>query len=176
MRKKRKRASPLSEQRLRTIKVNLKKHVDKSFGMTNKSVDKLASALCSNYYRGLHMFDKVSALNLSSKSPWTIIVNVKKHFVTIHMRKQYIFYIDSFGLPCIIDDVCLFLKKFRRDVFYNKKRIQAVDSMHCGLYALLFALYFDQANIERSRIRLQFNKKAGPDNDRLCVSYLSALI
>lgn len=149
-------------------------HANKIDGLSNEIVHKLAKILCPCLYKGF--FNWYELTNIKCKTityPFTIIVNTVHHFVTIHSRKDYILYLDSYGQPCTNSTVRNFLRRCKNmKVLYNTMRIQSKNSMHCGLYALLFAMYYDDPS---QPFLLKFSSKASKKNDKLCVEYLQRL-
>jgi hypothetical protein len=154
----------------------LRSHVNKEWGMTNDLVHYLANALCPNLYKGLYTPNQLLPFLLqgrkSTARPFTMIVNVGRHYVTVYCHKDYVLYLDPFGKPCVQPTVRHVLQNLSAPLFYNKTRIQCKSSNHCGLYAILFACYYDRA---RKR-KLKFYDRASKKNDKLCVLYLHRLL
>lgn len=154
----------------------LKDHVSKDWGMTNDMVNYIAMTLCSTLYKGLYMPKHLLRISMAGnilQRPFTMIINVGKHFVTVVCHKNYVLYLDPFGMPCLQPEVRRFLQGLRSKIFYNKTQIQQLKSKHCGLYAVLFALYYDVPSRE---LRLKFHKNASEKNDKLCTVYLHKLM
>lgn len=127
-----------------------------------------------------------SALELGAGSPrlrsarplHILIVNVGAHFVTLVVRSgQCAIYVDSFGLPILHPGVRSYLRRVAPGlpVYYNKKRIQSASSVHCGLYAALFALHYDGRRRRRGEGLRFAARAASGENDALCVRYLKEL-
>jgi hypothetical protein len=102
------------------------------------------------------------------------------HFVLITTNKTDIFYCDPFGGKCPEPRVRAFLKAFRppgiayhKEAKYLKKRIQSPTSVHCGLYALLFAMA-REANLEVSDF--PFATRFHEQNDKKCVEYINLMM
>lgn len=155
----------------------LKAHVGKDWGMTNKLVHSIASSLCQNYYRGLFTpFDTAAALRVMAPAsdirPVVTIWNVGQHFVCIYCCGDYVLYLDSFGFPCFNPHIKKFLAGLKRNVFYNQQQIQSASSKHCGLYAILFSLYYDKLT---RKAKLSFGTDC-EKNDDLCMMYLHKLM
>lgn len=155
------------------------RHVGSDWGMTNELVDYIAGKLCSHRYKGLYtpiqlQQSKTRRLIEKAKRPFTFICNVGRHFVCIFCTEQYLIYIDPFGKKCVQRQVRKFIHRLSRNVFYNHIPIQWFTSNHCGLYAILFALYFDR---DRQDIRLQFERASNNEhNDQMCNMYLQLLL
>ena len=163
---------------MQSIVDQLSDHVSADWGMTNDLVNHLASSLAPRLYRGLFLPEELPT-KLSSKSayllkdrPFTIIVNVGGHFVGVYCADQYTIYFDPFGLPCMQTQLKQFLRKLKQPVFFSKKKIQTISSKHCGLYAVLFVLYHDKP---KRTFKMQFGRRAGLKNDKLCVQDLHKL-
>jgi hypothetical protein len=156
----------------------LRKHVSAEDGMTNVMVNKLARAFCSKKYKGLYMPHELAKKRKTvfARSPFSTIVNVGRHFVVILGFDKTIMYLDSYGLPCTEKKTEAFLRSFpSKAVFYNNKRIQGSQSMFCGLYAVLFATYFDRPRSFSLRFKTRVGKR-GKANEELCLQYLSRLV
>ena len=98
------------------------------------------------------------------------------HFVTLAATPDRVVYSDSYGRPPRQGHVVRFLRLCRRPVVYYPHKIQSLDSVWCGLYAILFALLADG---RRTACALRF-RRGGSDrslrrNDELCAMYLRRL-
>lgn len=159
-------------------------------GMTSKILNKLCQILCPNNYVGLYTPLNIPFKKLQKMKSFTIIVFLSPnkglyrygHYITIHANSSTITYIDPFGLPCFDKNIqkllymyCKKSKKNRRNVLINNKQIQNEKSVYCGLYAVLFSLYFDLPT-QTKKIKLYFKSKGSLANDKLCVTYLNKLM
>ena len=157
----------------------LSDHVGEEWGMTNQLVNGLARKVCTRLYRGLYTpltLRELSASDIEEMkkySPFTVICNPGAHFVTIYCTPQYVLYLDPFGKECRQKDVKKFLSRLSSHIFHNRTQIQHTTSNHCGLYALLFALYLDR---EPQHMKLKFSTRSKNKNDKLCVTYIEKLI
>lgn len=154
----------------------LKSHVSQEWGITNDLVQDIAATLCpGDTYKGLYMPDQLSRI-VSMKSvhrPFTLIVNVGRHFVTIYCHDNYVLYLDPYGIPCVQPHVRQFLNVLSPNIFFNETKIQTVRSKHCGLYAILFAQYYD---VPLRDFKLKFIRNPENDeNDDRCIFYLHKL-
>ena len=170
-RKENKKLSKRDTRLHRKISTKIAKHVDADIGMTNVMLNKLARILCPNLYRGLFSVEKLKSI--SFRPPFSIIVNVGLHFVTVFVAKNHILYFDSYGKNCIRREMCDFMAKYNCRIYYNKSKLQKRTSTHCGLYALLFAAYVD---LTTKPFELYFYKRAGKKNDELCKMYLQKIV
>lgn len=160
----------------------LKEHISTDWGMTNKLVHSIASTLCTRRYKGLFTPDQTAGsarvVFATAERPFTTIWNVGNHFVCVYCTDDFTLYLDPFGQPCHIRAVERLLRQANGDggggnrLFYNTTPIQSQTSKHCGLYAVLFCLYYDEP---ARKVRLNFTK-SGDKNDQLCTVYLQALL
>ena len=99
------------------------------------------------------------------------------HFVTIVIKDHSILYIDPLGMKCEVEDIQSFLKKSKRSVLYNTEQIQSMFSNECGMFCMLFCLYFDQCYIMKKRapFPLIFSKNR-EENDKICLKYVNKLV
>lgn len=133
----------------------------------------------SNHFKGVFFHDdpKLHALIRDrNKAPSFIcIVNIGLHFVTLVIKAQSAFYVDTFGMPCPTL-LKLILEESARDLYYNKKQIQSLSSTHCGLYSCLFALYFDSEGKHFPyALRFERGKRGTARNDKRCITYLKEI-
>ncbi len=162
----------------------MRRHVDPARGMSNPLVNAFCLALRApsdspKIYKGVFAADDPLPSGLQHVGTFTAVINLVErkrasdgHFVTIHARPDYILYVDPFGLPCYQRHVRAFLRKCERPVYSNTRGIQAIESNHCGMYAILYVLYF---NRPRRNFALKFVKSRAK-NDELCAQYLRRLV
>ena len=157
-------------------------HVIPRLGITNELLYRLCKQLLSKDFYGVFSADDIPN-NLAAYNSFIIIVNIatKKstragHFVTIVGNSSTINYIDSYGLPCLQPHIKSFLALCYRKICYNTRQIQSFNSKYCGLYALLFACYFDKENNEGNDFQLLFHNNRLKQNDKLCSTYLTQMI
>ena len=156
-------------------------HLNKN-GMSDSVInDLLAMAKISNQYLGTFMFNNLpyfssSELKQQSTSHF-LIINVGHHFVTLCITPYYALYIDSIGLPIVHQEINNFIDQYSpRPIYFNTKQIQSFESSHCGLYAALFTLYFDQ--YEQHNMKMTFFKNPALllKNDDKCIQYIKKLV
>lgn len=159
-------------------------NVKKGKGISNITINRLCSRLCSNDFKGVFSADCIPINDLIKLKKFIIIVNLGKtknitnislpigHFVTICADSNYIRYIDSYGLPCFQPDVFQFLNLCKREIRSNKHQIQEWNSTYCGLFAILFAYYYDT----KPDFDLVFSKTNLSNNDEKCIYYLEKMI
>ena len=110
-------------------------------GVTNIFLQNVLIPL-TEYFKGVFSSDTIPYFNNSEK--FSLIVNLSKHneigthFIGIFYDKKYIYYFDSYGLPCLIPQIKVFLNSFQCEVYYNKRSIQSIESSLCGIFCLNF--------------------------------------
>ena len=155
----------------------LKQHVNENWGMTNSILNDLAETLCPRLYAGMYAPHQLKSSRLRTRTkPYTLIVNVGNHFVSIYVSKTVALYVDSYGMRIFRPKVREFLKSLEVPVFFNDRQLQSGHSKYCGLYALLFCMYFECYSNRSMQTYFNFHKLAGPGNDRLCIAYIKKLI
>ena len=166
----------------------LNKHVDYEDGISNSLLKRLAFLSCSSYFAGVFSADCIPK-HLAGKNNFIIIVNLGErkgrngalpvgHFVAIVATPSSVLYIDPYGLPCYQPKVCAFLLHCRRQISENKRQIQHLNSVYCGFFCLLFALYLDRSSgLNKPKFKLKFYRRANKltMNDSICVKYLKKL-
>lgn len=150
-----------------------------SVGLTNVFIDDVLKNC--NSFRGCYAADKIPNSLLHSLEKVTIVVNLSphthkgSHFITIVIFPNFVYYIDSLGLPCFSLHILSFLKQLKRPILYNKKKIQSSTSTYCALYCILFALFFDCTKNDRQKNKLVFTNHF-LKNDKKVVKYVKRLI
>ena len=94
-------------------------------GLSNIFIDEFLIKYCNTYY-GIYASDNIP-IWLLKKKRFSIIVNLSKkgekgtHYIAIICFPSYVLYIDSFGIPCYVNDICKFLKSIERPIKFNLK-------------------------------------------------------
>jgi len=162
-------------------------------GLSGEVLDDLVrSAGISRRYRGVEL-----AANLAGDDDnhgddddedeaFTMIVNIAgEHWATAHVKPgSFALYADSYGLPANEHLQRFFTSRCRVSedmIWHNARRIQALDSNYCGLFAALFALHFDEYGAGGGRRRRRGSRplykwetrssRLGT-NDKRCYNYL----
>lgn len=173
-----------NEEKLNEVAKLIKTHVSKHKGISNVLVERLCKKVCSKDFKGVFAANKLPR-RLAIVGRFSIIVNLGEtdgsdtdlpvgHFVCISAVPTRISFIDPYGLPCIQPRVLSFLKESRRPIWENVRQIQHFDSPYCGLYSILFTVYFDKE--AQSWLRMDFNKSNLLKNDEKCMYYLEKII
>jgi hypothetical protein len=145
-------------------------------GITNKYIESILLEQCSDNFKGVFSSDNVPH-HLAATNQFSIICNLSKenekgsHFISIIAFEDYVFYIDSFGLPCYESSLKKFLSKTSRPIFFNTVQIQDFSSNFCGFYCMLFVLYFNA----RVKKKMTFSNNLSL-NDSICVNYIKTLV
>lgn len=154
----------------------VKQSSDPSNGVTNRAIHNFAKLLCPSFYKGLyHISIEKLPHHLIYENFFSLIVNVFGHFIAIIGRPSHVLYIDSFGRMCDNQKIKSFLLACNRPIYTNTRVLQDLNSVYCGIYALLFCKYFDIPNVS-PRKQLTFVDKDLVKNDKLCMSHLNYLL
>ena len=116
----------------------------------------------------------------------SFIVNVGNHFVSVIITAVSILYIDSFAGRLSTPQLATLFSRVKkretksrsgvlnRTFFRNKRQIQSIESTHCGLYAILFCVWY--LKHPSDRMKLRFSQSDLNQNDAMCVKYLKKLV
>ncbi len=158
-------------------------------GLSGEVIDDLVrSAGISDGYRGVATAARLGEEDGGGgEASFTVIVNISgAHWATAHVKPGcFALYADSYGLPPN-DHLHKFFTTGCRvsgdKIWYNARRIQALDSNYCGLFAALFALHFDKYGDNQERQRRQQRRRPVykwetrssrlGKNDKRCYNYL----
>ncbi len=160
----------------------LETHSSPTRGMSNTALDRLARLMLSRCYRGLFPVDRIPAATLARCRDFCIIVNLGRtgsgdgHFVALVADGDRLRYLDSYALKVTVPELAAFLAGCGRKVIPSRRPVQSLQSQTCGLYALLFAAYFDPGRRPPPDFSLRFHRRKLKSNDRLCVHYLRNLL
>ena len=130
----------------------------------------------TKFFHGVFSSDNID-VKLRDLDKFSIICNFSKqdqqgsHFISIISFSNYVLYIDSLGLPCVMTHICNFLKSLKKPIYSNTKQIQGDYSKFCGFYCILYVFYFDEAR----NFRITFSNNL-ENNDKICVKYISDLL
>jgi hypothetical protein len=131
-------------------------------------------------FLGVFSCDNIPS-KINEKNKFIIICNLSKkfekgsHFICIVSSNDSIIYIDPLGLPCLNKYIIAFLIEAKKNVLYNSNQIQSRDSVCCGFYVILFALYFDTKSRQRN-MKMTFSQVNLSDNDNICIQYIADII
>ena len=163
---------------VRAVRGRVREHVRAGKGISNDVIRNVCSALCSDAFRGVYSADRIS-VGIAALLDFIFVVNLEErasttvgHFVTVVGTPEHVLYIDPYGLPCDNEYINNFMRGCRRPIYHNEKQIQSFDSVYCGVFAMLFVLYFDK----RPNFKLKFKVKNIKDNDKLCMHYLRRIV
>lgn len=142
------------------------------FGITNIFIDSFLRENCMHFI-GVFAPD---TLPKTVKRKGSLVCNLSdssmigSHFITIILQPERVLYIDSFGTKCENNQISLFMKSFRRPIFYNVNMIQDIGSHFCGFFCILFCMYYDKKRLYALRFYQDLKK-----NDALCVDLINDL-
>ena len=143
------------------------------FGMSNVVMEDLIQfGGVSKNFRGVLPFNMLPHSSLLQSDYLIFIINVGHHFITLLVHPNYIYYIDSLGLPIWREEVKVFCSQFDLPIYYNPTQIQHPLSSHCGLYAVLFVILMDNAMKKKKSPIIKFNTSELRKNDDKCVMYI----
>lgn len=149
-------------------------------GLSNNFIDSILISR-ARYFRGVYSANNISP-SLSQENVFSIICNLDEfgekgsHFVTIICFPKFVLYIDSFGLPCLVKTINIFLKTLNRPIFFNETQIQSNNSNYCGFFTMLFVLYFDLIFTEKTPKKIVFNLSDLSMNDNICVKEIKHIL
>lgn len=144
-------------------------------GISNHYIDSILRPTCTGFH-GVFSADTIPT-NLLRYNQFSIVCNLSKagepgsHFISIIVFPNRVLYIDSFGLPCVVQDIINFIRQLKRPIFYNYQQVQDVSSPFCGFYCILFVLYFTYVSTT-----LQFERKHLLQNDTICVNKIREIL
>lgn len=180
----------MEREELAAIVRGVEEHADPVKGMTNTLVERFCRLICSAEFVGVFSADCLPAERLLKEVNFVVVVNlgeVKRrrsrglplpvgHFVTLVGTDDQTRYFDPYGFPPSQPHVLSFLRRRRRRIV-NCVRLQVQDfgSKNCGLYAMLFAAYYDPGRA-KPPFRLKFFQRGLRKNDRVCARYLRQII
>ena len=64
-----------------------------------------------------------------------------EHWVAIVLTETNCYYFDSFALPIIHPNICMYLQPHYKNICYLDVRIQDITSNYCGAYCVCFVLH-----------------------------------
>jgi hypothetical protein len=74
---------------------------------------------------------------------------------------------DSYGMPPIIPQHRQFLDRLCRKWVYNHTSLQAIDSLVCGEYCVLYLIHRAHGYTLRRFVNMFFNEESPENNDRI---------
>lgn len=119
-------------------------------GLSTKYIDNVLYKTCK-YFKGTFSSNNIPP-ELKTTNKFSIVCNLSKsthkgsHWIVIIGEKYNVHYIDSMGLPCLIQDILIFLNSCNRNLTINSRCIQPLSSIFCGFYSIYCVLYYDKNN------------------------------
>ena len=130
------------------------------------------------YFKGTFSCDNIPNFN---DNTFSVIVNLSPsteigtHFVAITISKKHssceVCYFDSFGVKCHNQNILSYMKKYNKEYFFSKKKIQHMTSEHCGLFAMGFVMNFSLKKKPQNYLDLFSNHKL-KHNDNIITKYI----
>lgn len=157
-------------------------HAKAGKGISNRFIERFCARVCSSDFRGVFSADYIPR-GLAGLGRFIIIVNLGRrrgvrtalppgHFVTLVATPAKLLYLDSYALPCHQQDVLRFLHACRRPVSALERQLQPFDTVFCGFYAIMFAMYHDQ----RRAFPLGFGRRRLEGNDAKAVQNIKTML
>lgn len=154
-------------------------------GLSNEIIEDFAThANIDAHFAGVYHMHELPSHLPRSRAEFSIIINIDNHWTTLYWSNTYILYIDSFGegMPSAVE---VYVKKFcepHQAILFNNHPIQDKTSTHCGLFSMLFILFFDRKAkasdpyIFNNVVHLRFSECNLLLNDQLCLKYIECLL
>ena len=142
---------------------------------TNIYLNELLFPVCSSY-GGCFSSDNIPTI--AQDQQINFIVNQSKaseqgsHFVSLIIKKDCVYYFDSFGQKCTNSDILTYMKTLSRNIVYNSIKVQDLDSKMCGFYCALIILRNDINCTMKSDLKFHTAPSDLHLNDKLCVNYI----
>lgn len=167
----------------RRILTNVSHNVFPDEGITNDVLHNFLTILCSEDYLGVFNINNLPH-EITQEDNFHMVLNTHKHFVVLFVTPKEIVYIDPVGNPPPSGQFNRELQAFIKDtkrrsngpnrkLIISDREIQAANSTFCGLYCMLFMLFFDH---RLTKPRLKFTSTPSMQNDKKCVSYLLKIV
>lgn len=170
----------MSVSQLQEIKQNkFNAYLLKNNGLSNYEIEIFLKKHCTNNFKGVYSADEIPT-ELSSFPTFSIVCNLDKkiqvgsHFVVILGFPTYIFYIDPLGNKCTTPAIRVFLNKNakERDIYYNTVQIQDLFSLYCGVFCIMYILYYDKDRMQELDM-LKYNLNL---NNGIAISNINKMI
>lgn len=185
----------MGKQTLKRLRLAVSDHVKYTVGTSNTIIEKFAFHLCSPpFFIGVFAADRIPKQKIRDMDNFITIINLGEkgrrrggelpvgHFVVVCGTKGRLQYWDPYALPCLQPHVRKFLQECVRGgraLETNERQIQAIKSVYCGFFCLLYAVYQSRCmNGQSPRFKLHFYKRRTNliKNDGKCMEYLRTFI
>jgi len=150
-------------------------------GVTNFFIDDILRDQCPENYVGFFPKNQLPLMTGIGNSIIVVDLNptfisTTGHFVTIISSPRVCSYLDSLGLPPPTEIAQHMLNTGKKLKILNEQ-IQPFFSHFCGMYCILFALYFNKRMTGKQvNFSLTFSHANLKKNDQLCVKYIQDLL
>jgi len=141
-------------------------------GLSNIYLLNLAKKLNLKKFKGIFSCDTLP----KPEKHWeefSLISNLSKydekgsHFIAIYVLPDKIIYFDSYGIKCTNEFINEYLQTIGKNLFYNTRRIQDVDSIFCGYFCLAFILVTESSEYSFDNFMNNFDKKNLLNNENI---------
>ncbi len=145
-------------------------------GLTNKQLEDLGKKILGNSFLGVYPSDSIP--NINNKFNVSVIFNLSKHtepgthYVAILIKKNKIYYFDSYGKKLTNKYIKKNLKPFNLPIFYHNRNIQEKNSIFCGFFALSYLKAIQKMKLSPSTFYLMFQNPPNKQNDKIVTNFL----
>jgi hypothetical protein len=135
-------------------------------------------------FQGVFASNNIPA-SLALQEKFAIICNLSpdsspgSHWVTIYGQANAVYYLCSYGVigySTKNKSISSFLKKCRRPINFNWKRLQNDNSNYCGYYCILFVLLADRNRLTDIDLLSTYFTNNLANNDKNCITYIKQIL
>jgi len=143
--------------------------------VSNLYLNNFLSPICQSY-GGCFSCNNIPTVCLDQEV--SFIVNLSKeaeigtHFVALIIKKNSVFYFDSYGHECTNQDILDYLQCLSRTIVYNNLKVQSDESKMCGFFCALIVIRNDNTCIDKSDLLFHTSIPKLHLNDTLCIDYI----
>ena len=105
--------------------------------------------------------------------------NSGSHYVAVIVKKEYVWYFDSIGLPpglSMNSNILNRLKRTRKDILWSKKSIQGINSLFCGFYCMSFLVKCAHEKMKYKDFVKLYKGRRYAKNEKVCKGILKKAI
>jgi len=147
-------------------------------GLTNNQLEKLAKKKLGKTFMGVYPCDAKPRLPKNNNN-CSIIFNLSKHtekgshYVAVYIKRKEILFFDSYGKKLSNKYIINFLKKLKKPILYQTKKIQHTDSIFCGFYCLAYLHAMQNLKLPIKTFYNFFQTPASLTNDKIVTHFLT---
>ena len=139
--------------------------------LSKNCLSKLASVLPCDHFFKLHTLPNNSSyiINLDNSQ------YSGSHYVAVIVKKEYVWYFDSIGLPLGLSmnsNILNRLKRTRKDILWSKKSIQGINSLFCGFYCISFLVKCAHEKVKYKVFVRLYKGRRYAKNEKVCKNIL----